>query len=240
MNVIYMIVNLMNNKRYIGQSTKLSLRWTKHRYMLNANIHPSKHLQAAWNKYGEKAFRFEILESNILLENLIEREKFYINLFKSNKREFGYNIRIASGSNAGIKYSSEIVEKNRLAHLGIKHTEGAKKKMSKASKGKPKSIEHRKNISIARKGKPNLKLRGRRLSDNALNAARLANLGRPAWNRGIPQSPEVKEKNRIAHLGKSPHNKGKKFGPMPEETKQKIREGVLKAIKEGHVRKYNK
>ena len=31
-----------------------------------------------------------------------------------------------------------------------------------------------------------------------------------AWNKGIPQSDEAKEKNRQAHLGKIPWNKGKK------------------------------
>lgn len=41
-------------------------------------------------------------------------------------------------------------------------------------------------------------------SPEAKEKNRLAHLGKKAWNKGIPQSPEAKEKNRLAHLG----NKG--------------------------------
>lgn len=35
--------------------------------------------------------------------------------------------------------------------------------------------------------------------------------GQVPWNKGIPSSEKSKEKNRVAHLGKSSPNKGKKF-----------------------------
>jgi len=51
------------------------------------------------------------------------------------------------------------------------------------------------------------------------------------WNKGIPQSKEAKEKNRIAHIGKTPWNKGK-HTPLSEENKENIKKGLadLKGI----------
>lgn len=60
---VYEIRNALNNKRYIGSSINIYRRWRDHKRMLNLSVHPNKHLQAAWNKYGEKHFVFKILET---------------------------------------------------------------------------------------------------------------------------------------------------------------------------------
>lgn len=48
-------------------------------------------MQASWNKYGEDNFSWYILEKcdSPLLQ---EREKFYINIYKSNNNKYGYNM----------------------------------------------------------------------------------------------------------------------------------------------------
>lgn len=51
---VYEIRNTLNNKRYIGSSINIYRRWRDHKRMLNLSVHPNKHLQSAWNKYGEK------------------------------------------------------------------------------------------------------------------------------------------------------------------------------------------
>lgn len=53
---VYEIRNTLNNKRYIGSSINIYRRWRDHKRMLNLSVHPNKHLQSAWNKYGEKHF----------------------------------------------------------------------------------------------------------------------------------------------------------------------------------------
>jgi len=53
---IYRIVNRINGKFYIGSAANLKGRKKNHFEKLNANVHPSKHLQASWNKYGRDAF----------------------------------------------------------------------------------------------------------------------------------------------------------------------------------------
>ena len=53
---IYLIVNLVNGKRYIGSSVDIYNRLHDHLSNLKHNRAHNAHLQAAWNKYGDKAF----------------------------------------------------------------------------------------------------------------------------------------------------------------------------------------
>ncbi len=59
---IYQIRNIIDNKRYIGQSVDIKSRWAHHKYSLNKGNHYNKYLQKAWNKYNKCNFIFEILQ----------------------------------------------------------------------------------------------------------------------------------------------------------------------------------
>ena len=86
---IYKFTNKLNNKIYIGQSTDIESRYKKHFRKDNArNI---TYFHKACEKYGKQGFNFEILEL-CPKELLNEREKYYINLFKSNDLNIGYNM----------------------------------------------------------------------------------------------------------------------------------------------------
>lgn len=88
---IYMIKNTSNNKIYIGQSVNIYKRWEKHKSDLNNNRHDNKHLQNAWNKYGEDCFDFSIIEECVENE-LNDREIYYIQLYYSYNNLYGYNM----------------------------------------------------------------------------------------------------------------------------------------------------
>jgi group I intron endonuclease len=60
--VIYKIINLHNAKFYVGSTVDVHARWRTHRRKLRTGAHHSPHLQAAWNKYGEDAFVFRVVE----------------------------------------------------------------------------------------------------------------------------------------------------------------------------------
>jgi group I intron endonuclease len=60
--VIYRIRNVVNQKFYVGSTVNTQERFRTHRKKLRAGKHHCAHLQAAWNKYGEDCFKFEILE----------------------------------------------------------------------------------------------------------------------------------------------------------------------------------
>lgn len=58
---IYQIVNLKNNKTYIGSSKNILRRWYIHKSALTHNRHHCIYLQRSWNKHGVDSFKFEIL-----------------------------------------------------------------------------------------------------------------------------------------------------------------------------------
>lgn len=60
--VIYKIINVVNNKFYVGSTTNKKVRFRQHRNLLRGNRHHCKHLQASWNKYGEDKFEFVVVE----------------------------------------------------------------------------------------------------------------------------------------------------------------------------------
>ena len=61
--VIYKIINLTNGKFYVGSTVNQRERFRCHRSRLRRNAHHSKHLQAAWNQYGEDNFLFKVIET---------------------------------------------------------------------------------------------------------------------------------------------------------------------------------
>jgi len=61
--VIYKIRNVTNQKFYVGSTSNKRERFRNHRKLLRASKHHCKHLQAAWNKYGEECFVFEVVET---------------------------------------------------------------------------------------------------------------------------------------------------------------------------------
>lgn len=88
---IYIIKNTLNNKIYVGSSVDLSNREYKHFWMLNKGLHDNQYLQKSYDKYGRESFIFEIVEYCDVNE-LIENENKFIDLYKSNILENGYNL----------------------------------------------------------------------------------------------------------------------------------------------------
>ncbi len=72
---IYGIFNFLNGKLYIGSTNNLKSRLRQHKKGLKKQKHKNKYLQNSWNKYGESAFEFHVIEY-CPKEKLIEREQF--------------------------------------------------------------------------------------------------------------------------------------------------------------------
>lgn len=113
---IYKITNKIDNKVYIGSSLNLSSREYKHFWMLNKNIHDNSHLQNAYNKYGKENFIFEIVKS-CPDKNLVEFENYYINFYKSNLSDYGYNLAVVNDSRRN-SFNDEV--KNKLSLYNLK------------------------------------------------------------------------------------------------------------------------
>lgn len=76
--IIYKIINLVNDKFYVGSTTNKKVRFRQHRNLLRGNRHHCNHLQAAWNKYGESKFDFLVIEEVPDNRSLLEVEDTYL------------------------------------------------------------------------------------------------------------------------------------------------------------------
>jgi group I intron endonuclease len=88
---IYKIVNLLDNKVYIGSSISIEKREYKHFWMLNRGTHDNNNLQNSFNRDGKDNFKFTIVEE-CDVNKLIERENYFINEYESNNSNYGYNL----------------------------------------------------------------------------------------------------------------------------------------------------
>ena len=104
---IYQILNKNNEKRYIGSTSEsFKKRFNLHKHHLRNNKHKNSHLQYSWNKYGEDAFEFSILEICSDKLEVLDREQEYINSFDFEEL---YNINpFATG---GLQFTQDILDR---------------------------------------------------------------------------------------------------------------------------------
>lgn len=103
---IYLITNLVNNKKYVGQTTDFNRRMFQHKTNTEQLI--DKKIQ----EYGVNNFTFQILEENDDPEIINQLEKDYIKKFNSLIPN-GYNIH-SGGLNNSIgeeNHCAKITEK---------------------------------------------------------------------------------------------------------------------------------
>jgi hypothetical protein len=195
---IYAIVNRTNGKQYIGSSWNINYRWDKHLYLLRNGRHHSKHLQHAWNVYGESCFDIIVIET-CDTSVLVEREQYYIDTVHPE-----YNINVCAGSRLGTPHSDETKEKLRQANLGKKYSDETKMKHSVALKGMkiPHSAQWVANIIAARlgykhsqetKNKMSVAHKGKKLTDEDKKNKSLAAMGNQS-TLGFVHTDETKAK----------------------------------------------
>lgn len=166
-----------NGKVYIGQTTRtLKQRKSNH---LNATKKENVVFHNAILKYGKENITWSIIDRAESLDELNEKEKYWISYYNSYihlKNSNGYNMTLGGNSTLGWKPSEEtkkkIGEANRKrmqgennhqygkrgelsTWWGRKHTKEEKKKIGDANRGKVVSEETKKKISEANSGEKN-------------------------------------------------------------------------------------
>ena len=147
MKVIYSIINIVNNKKYVGSAINFEKRKRIHLSDLRNGNHHSILLQRSWEKYGEENFIFVILEEVKNKEDLITREQWWIDNILCE-----YNIAKTANSSLGIKRREDTIEKIRNANLGLKHPEW-RNKIKSISQGGNNHWTKKKNFSEKSKKK---------------------------------------------------------------------------------------
>lgn len=149
---IYKIKNVLNNKFYIGSAVNLHDRFLHHRKRLRGNYHNNKHLQRAFDKYGEDCFIFEVIEIVNDKDILLEREQHWLDSTQCCDPNIGYNLsNNATAPMLGIDFTEEHRKNLSKALKGMQQPEGFRERMSKLHKGKTLSEEHRAKLLNANK-----------------------------------------------------------------------------------------
>lgn len=142
------------NKIYIGiTSRKPAYRWEN-----GKGYRHNDYFTNAIKKYGWDNFKHEILFSDLTKEEACQKEIELIKLYKSNDKNFGYNLS-SGGENPFREIKYVFTEEHRknlsLSHIGKescmkgKHfSEETKRKMSEARKGKYVGVESKLSIKI--------------------------------------------------------------------------------------------
>jgi len=136
---IYKIINLKNQKVYIGQTKEgFQKRYWHHVWKLSQNTHDNRHLQNSWNKYGEENFEFQVIE--VLNESMIDsRERYWIQFYRN--QNICYNIQSGGQERSLVSYHSaesrkKVGEMNRKRLTGSKLPESTRRKMSESRTGR--------------------------------------------------------------------------------------------------------
>ena len=179
---IYKTTNLINNKIYIGLSTKSVEESTD--YYGSGRL-----INEAIQKYGKDNFVKDILEDGIDDMNILkEREIYWIETLGSHASLNNYNLTLGGDGSLGLSPDAEWRMK---IGEGIKNSpklEASKRIISEKNKEKWSDLEYKAKMSEIRKGHPPY--------PNQIKSAIESNKNR-VWTEAS------KEKIRIANTGKS-------------------------------------
>jgi group I intron endonuclease len=168
---VYMIVNDVDGRVYIGKTNSPARRWRAHRcHSCNA------HLRAAMNYHGVESFSFFLIEKHDAAAGAYEAESFLIEYLRFCGAEF-YNL--TAGGEGSPSPSLHTREKLRQVFTGRVFSNETRRRMASAARARPPiTHETRKRLSESHKN-PSEQTR-KKLSDSA---KRRQSAGRQGWNR---------------------------------------------------------
>jgi len=206
---IYQIENQVNGKRYIGSSVNIESRWSVHLALLRHGKHDNQHLQRAFDKYGESAFAFTILEDVEEFSQLIECEQHYLDTSSPE-----YNIAPTAGSSIGVRHNEETRRKmseakcgERNPFFGKHHSAELLRKLHEGRRGRHHSDESKQKMSAATSGEQH-HYYGKHLSEE--HKRKISKALKARWTQGSERhhmygthlSEEIRQKISDALKGK--------------------------------------
>lgn len=204
-NVIYKIINLVNDKFYVGSTTNKKVRFREHRKQLRGNRHHCKHLQAAWNLYGGSKFDFVVVEEVTDSKDLAAAEDVWLQAHVG--QPHCYN----SGYAAVAPWRG--VPKEQHPAFGVPKSEGQREAISKTLKdfyaaapgnhpryGKQHTEETKAKISASKRANPTRYWEGKARSEETkakISEAHkgVAKPGRTYTPEGLKKAQETMRKN---------------------------------------------
>jgi len=214
---VYKIVNIINNKLYIGSSAYLRFRKSAHFSDLRKNKHHSQYLQEEYDKYGRENFVFEVIEYIEDKNKLIEREQYWMDYYKSYEGDRGYNMSPTAGNSTGVKFSQKSKAKLSMIRKGRKISQETRQKMSESRKGI-------KNHNYGLKG-INSPLYKRVFSEETLKKMSLSHIGLQVGDRNGNYGKNFSEAHR-EKISKARKKSGLSRGENNSKAKLKERDVI--------------
>lgn len=145
---VYIHTNKINNKRYVGITKQAS---PEHRWGKNGvNYKQSPHFYSSIQKYGWDNFKHEILATKLSKTDACELEIELIKKYKTQDRNFGYNVLSGGTAPSLPNETREKISKGLIGNkngLGKACSDEKKKKISDSQKGRSLSKEHKQKLS---------------------------------------------------------------------------------------------
>lgn len=104
---IYLWTNLVNGKKYVGQTTCFYRRMKSYRC-----TYPNAYMEHAVKKHGLDNFDITILERDVPLDKLDEREQYWLDYYQSYDVDKGYNICKIASTTKGVTHTKEWCQKH--------------------------------------------------------------------------------------------------------------------------------
>lgn len=237
--IIYCSTNIINNKKYIGQTIR-DFNYRKSLHIKSAFQHNSNlKFHQALRKHGENSFIWEILEDNVLIENLNEREIYWVNHY--NTLDKGYNMTAGGDTSLGYHHTPEMKKylsdnakgKSNKDHYIARYgeEEGLKKYEIYINKLKERKGKSRLSLMIEKHGE----IEGTRMYNSMVENIRNKHRGKKLseehkkkigdGGRGKIMSEEFKQKQRnrkVSEETKQKISKAQKGKYVSPETREKI------------------
>lgn len=147
--LIYKATNIINGKIYIGQTSK-TLEYRKREHFKQVNNNSQLAFHRAIRKYGKESFSWGVIDSANTLEELSQKEMYWISFYNSyilSVDSNGYNMTLGGEGAIGRRHSKEtralmkerkigVFDGNKNPMYGKSHSEESRQKISQSLKGK--------------------------------------------------------------------------------------------------------
>ncbi len=205
---MYLLLNQVNGKAYVGQTrhSTLDKRWSP---SLTNCTNP--HLRNAIAKYGAGVFRREILASTLIQREADLLEKFFILIYQTTDRRFGYNLQSGGRQGPG-RHIEDVKERIRekMKRVWAERSERERWEFQLAAKLRWLSYgeDERERIS----GNITKSLIGKPRTDTVWNKGLSVNKKKPSARKGRQFGPQ--------------RNPCQSWGPKSPEHRQHISEAL--------------
>ena len=144
MGIIYCYTNLINGKKYVGQTINPEKRYNQHKSSAfnEKDKDYNTPLHRAFRKYGYDNFNYEIILSTSSLDILNELEIYFIDKYKTQVPN-GYNI-LEGGNNSSRIFNEEAKINMMKAHASLTEEEVVELRIAYKEKESPSVIYNNK------------------------------------------------------------------------------------------------